>query len=278
MAIGGPLAPDNAQNWYRHQLAELGLVGSVGWIGWVVGFGIYLFRRREHTPELTWSTFGALTAFALMSFVGMPGQEMMVSLTFWTIAAGFVSVAGRPPDSRLHSAAWASTIAIVILYSAGALYAARHDLRVPARAQRFGWTYMYGWYPPEADVDNGTRRWTGRRAVAVVEAPARWLELTVSVDYRGLGRSGAQPLAHAATRPVDARIWRDGELVFHQELTTTAPVTTFVPVANGQRWVFIETLASRVFNPREFGVPDDRELGLRIKWNFIDELPPTANR
>ena len=35
---GHRAAFDNAQNWYRHQLAELGLVGSIPWILWVIFF------------------------------------------------------------------------------------------------------------------------------------------------------------------------------------------------------------------------------------------------
>jgi hypothetical protein len=265
----GPLAPDNAQNWYRHQLAELGLVGSIGWVAWVIAFGAYALRRRRQDPEIIWSTCGALAAFALISFVGMPGQEVMVSITFWTIAAGFVSIAGRPPDARLNAASWATMMGVVILYSAGTLYAARHDLRVPARAQRVGWSYMYGLFPP--DPGGGDYRWSGRRAVMVMQAPEPWIELTISLDYRDLldGR-GERPLAHAPTRPVDVKIWRDGELVFDSQLESTAPVTTVLSVPAANRWLFLETQVSRVFKPREFGVNDDRELGLRVKWSFVN--------
>jgi hypothetical protein len=31
----GRLEPDNAQNWFRHQFAEFGVLGSVGWVLWV---------------------------------------------------------------------------------------------------------------------------------------------------------------------------------------------------------------------------------------------------
>ena len=41
------LPPDNAQNWYRQQLAELGVVGSVGWVWWAALFGLFVLRRDE---------------------------------------------------------------------------------------------------------------------------------------------------------------------------------------------------------------------------------------
>jgi hypothetical protein len=37
---------DNAQSWYRNQLAELGLLGSVGWLAWSVMLGIFAWRAR----------------------------------------------------------------------------------------------------------------------------------------------------------------------------------------------------------------------------------------
>ena len=46
-AGGGPEVPfDNAQNWFRHQLAELGIVGCAGWLLWIVLFAGTLVRGR----------------------------------------------------------------------------------------------------------------------------------------------------------------------------------------------------------------------------------------
>src|SRR3954452_18425540 len=85
-APGGTLPPDNAQNWIRHQVAELGVVGSIGWIAWVVMFGaVVLNVRRDDRPD-TWVTRGVLVAFTFISMLGMPGQDVMVAVTFWTFA------------------------------------------------------------------------------------------------------------------------------------------------------------------------------------------------
>ena len=50
-AGGGPEIPfDNAQNWFRHQLAELGVIGCAGWLLWVGLFAGTLIRgRAENT-------------------------------------------------------------------------------------------------------------------------------------------------------------------------------------------------------------------------------------
>jgi hypothetical protein len=34
----GRLRPDNAQNWFRHQVAEFGVIGGLGWVLWVAMF------------------------------------------------------------------------------------------------------------------------------------------------------------------------------------------------------------------------------------------------
>ena len=268
---GNSIPPDNAQNWYRHQLAEFGIVGSVGWIAFVVAFAVFVLRRRTNEPRLVWSARGALIAFAAISFVGMPGQEITVAVTFWTLAAWYISIVGRPGSAPLKLPSWAGVVVVVAAYAAGTVHAATHQLRVPIRAQRGGWPYTYGLYPPEPNYADGNFRWTRRRAVAVLEAPTRWMELTVSADYRVLtqGRVDVLP-SQAATRPVDVKIWRDGDLILDAQLTTTEPVTRVVAVRDTSKRLLLETWVSRVFTARELGASDDRELGLLVRWSFVD--------
>src|SRR4029079_11950672 len=102
---------------------------------------------------------------------------------------------------------------------------------------RFGWPYAYGFYPPESDADGSEFRWTAQRAVAVLDAPTRWLSLTVSASHPALDRN-----------PVDFTIWRDGEVVFKGRLTSPAPETATIEVPNERR-MRIETWVSRVAKP-----------------------------
>ena len=183
---GARLPPDNAQNWYRHQFAEFGLFGSLAWIAWVVLFAVFVLRGRKDAPPAAWTGRGVLVAFALISLLGMPGQEIAVAMTFWTMAFWYVWLVGAPPPAPIRLPAWAAIAVALVVYAAGTVRAAANELRVPVRAARGGWAYSYGFYPPEPGEDGGEYRWTRQRAVAVIDAPARWMALTISVNHSRL--------------------------------------------------------------------------------------------
>jgi hypothetical protein len=216
-----------------------------------------------------------LVAFAFISLVGMPGQEISVSMTFWTMAFWYVSLVGAPPPASLRLPAWAAIAAILVVYTAGAVRAAANELRVPVRAARGGWAYSYGFYPPEPAENGGEYRWTRQRSVAVIDAPAPWMALTIAVNHlRIAGGSPASGITRQAPiRAVDVKVWRDGQLVVEERLTSTAPVTQYISVPAGDRRLVLETWVSRVIKPRDIGIADDRELGLLVKWDFLDALP-----
>ncbi len=266
------LPSDNAQNWYRHQVAEFGLVGSLGWIAWVVAFGWFVVRPRTAAPPSTWVARGMLVAFGAVSLLGMPGQDMAVVVTFWTAAFWFVLLAepslvqsapsaGRRPASLSRSTL---TVAVVVVaaYAVGTAHLSTTWLRVPLRAERLGWPFSYGFYYPEPDGEGGEQRWARRRAVAVVDAPGRWLVLRVSVNHLDL-----------ETHPVHARVWLGRTLVLDTELGATTPVVKYVEVAEGHPRVTIETEVNRTVWPRDLGAADQRELGLLVGWRFVDRPP-----
>ena len=258
---GGPVVSDNAQNWFRHQLAEFGLVGSVPWIIWVVVFAPFVLRRpRPNVPQPGTSIVrGMLVAFTLVSLVGMPGQVTSVAITFWTIAFWFVQMAGNsPPATLIRMRTWVLIGTICVVFAFGTVRLASTDLRVPARFERLGWPYSYGFYHPEPDGTGDEQRWARRRAAVLLPASTPWLEVTVRVNH-----------ADVEAQPVDAKVWLDGRLVLDTVLDSTLPVTQRIPADSGQQ-VLLETWVSRVVTPRDFGVADDRELGLIVKWAFVD--------
>jgi hypothetical protein len=275
-AAGGPLTPDNAQNWYRHQVAELGVVGSIPWMAWLIVFGRYLLRPR--VEPRTWIARGAVVAFAIISWVGMPGQDAFVAMTFSTMAAWLVKIEGPPAaGTRSNPAAGLVLGALVMVFMAGTLHAGLNDLRVPVRAQRVGWPYSYGLYPP-VSVDGREDRWTKRRAVAVIEAPTRLMIVSARIDHRLIGPGPfTDTLPRALTRPTRVRIWRDGELVVDREITDTAPVVERVPIAGDSpstslgagRWVMLETWVSREVELTDLGLEASRELGMLLNWTFV---------
>jgi hypothetical protein len=269
------LPSDNAQNWYRHQIAELGLVGSLGWILWVVGFAWFVVRPRAGALPSIWVARGMLLAFGAVSLLGMPGQDMAAVVTFWTMAFWFVLLAepslvrsapaSGQPLTWLSRSTLAVAFVIVAVYGAGTAYLSATWLRVPLRAERLGWPFSYGFYYPEPDGEGGEQRWARRRAVAVVDAPGRWLVLRVSVNHLDL-----------EANPVQARVWLGRTLVLDTELSTTTPVVKYVEVPDGHTRVTIETEVNRTVRPRDLGAADQRELGLLVGWRFVDRPPGDA--
>ncbi len=268
-APGGLANPgDNAQNWFRHQFAELGAIGSLAWLAWVASFGWFLLQPRPHLPPDARIARSMLVAFALISLVGVPGQDLAVTITFWTIVFWCISLIGRPSSgATLAPASWLLVIVVVLAYGVGTLSVAATELRVPVRAARAGVPYSYGFYEVEPDGLGGEQRWAGRRAVVVLEAPRRWLALRVGVNHRDI-----------RVQPVDVKIWRDRELVVDTRLTTTEPIVVHVPVGQDKPRFVLETWVSRVMHPRDFGVADDRDLGLLVNWTFVDRPPDEGRR
>jgi hypothetical protein len=213
---------------------------------------------------VSWTVRGMLLAFATISLLGMPGQNLSVTITFWTLAFWYVSLVGGLP-TRTPAVGWRSWAvigAIVVAHAVGTARLAATSLRVPVRAQTAGWPYAYGFYWPEPDGSGGEYRWARRRAVAVINASGRWIALTVWVNHLDI-----------ATRPVDTKAWVDGHLVVDTRLETTAPVTKYWRIPDGEKWVRVETRVSRVIKPSDFGAPDDRELGLLVQWRFMTAPP-----
>jgi hypothetical protein len=264
------LPPDNAQNWYRHHLAELGIVGSLGWILWVGWFVWALaFGRTSDARPLTAAVLRAvLVGFGLVSLVGMPGQDVAVVFTFWTMAFWFLAllqpVARRTLERPVGPAWWTVVWMLVLGYAAATAYVGRTTMSIPVRSAAADLDFSYGFYAPEA---GGAFRWAAKNAVAVLPAPSdrRWLQVTVWVQHIDLPK-----------KPVDVKVWADRQLIVRTQLSTIEPVTRYFKVPDGDRRVVLETWVSRTLRPRDFGVPDDRELGLLVDWKFLDALPPGA--
>jgi hypothetical protein len=258
--VGAPLPPDNAQNWYRHQLVEFGLIGSVGWIVWVCAFAWFVVRPRRGTIPVVWAIRGMLIGFAVISFVGMPSQALPVTITFWTAAFWIVEVMGVPRETPLTRPAWIAITAGVVLFAAGTAQLAATQLRVPMRAQRSGAPYSYGFYYPEPDGAGGEYRWARQRASMVIDVETRRMVISVSANHHDI-----------ATTPVDVKVWVDGDAIISTTLRDTAAVTTQVTLPVGQARTVIDTWVSRVVRPGDVGVADARELGLMVGWRFSPE-------
>ena len=267
IARGARVEYDNAQNWFRHQLAELGLIGSVGWIAWVVLFCGTLARSRVplDARPLASATAGALLGFTAASMLGVPSQVPAVTLTFWLLAFWTLTLAvspdaearAWPPFLRRPAVAWGLVAAVVSLHCAGTIYVARHQFAVPHRAQRLGWPYQHGFYPAEPGGGRAFR-WTGRSAVAVVPVTGRTLVLTFWTED-----------PEAVRQPVHAQVWVDGRRVVDVHLKTRTPLTRLIPIPPGTPRIVVRTSVDRTWRNADAG--DPRELGLAFAdWTFRD--------
>lgn len=260
---GGVLPPDNAQNWLRHLVAESGVVGSAGWLIWFVLFALSVLRMRWDDAPAAWITRGVLIAFAAISFLGVPGQNVIVAITFWTFAFWYLKSTGVTSDVRpLRHAAWIVMVAIAVIAGAGTTYLAMTRLRVPARAVSSTWPYSYGMSAPDTTGERNGYRRIRHRAVAVLDAPTRWLVVTVRLED------------NQQNEVVDVRVWGNGSSVLKGRLTGSAPLTAVVPVAVAPARFLLETSATRADRFR--WLPDRRaDPPLLMKWEFLER--PSAN-
>jgi len=257
--------PDNAQNWLRHQVAELGAIGSLGWVVWFVAFGAFVCRVRRSDTGATWVTRGTLIGFAGISMLSMPGQHVMVTITFWTMAFWYVlAIAGRPEqEPPLPAWIWSIVGAIAIIAAVGTADLAMTRLRAPARAQAADRSYGYGFSTPAAAGKQCGYRLARSHAVAVVSAPYQWLSISVRLDDR----------THP---PVDVRMWINGETLLKGRLVDDVPLSALIRVPVGPRHILLEAGARRADSSRPFFMRSVESLYL-AKWEFLEDPPVTVN-
>jgi len=269
---GVTMLADNAQNWFRHQLAELGLVGSAGWLAWCVLFGWLLFRTRGagHRRAPAVIVKSILLVFALISLVGMPAQNTFVAITFWILAFWYAvlvtpPVTGNWPALSRPRIVWTAAVTVVLIAGVGSVLTAMTSLRPSLRAVQRRSEYSNGFHAEQPDADGIPYRRAHRRAVAVVNVSKPWMMLSVWVEDREIDR-----------RPVDVSVWCNGVPVMKGRFRTAVPMTTYVQVAKDSP-VLVETWASRAVDPPDREPDDRRERGLLIKWQAVDRPPPGAS-
>ena len=273
---GNDVAFDNAQNWYRHQLAELGLVGSVPWILWVIIFAGFLLRTHgEGALRFPAAVAkGPLVALGIASLLGVPAQNPAVALTFWTFAFWYIRLKGVPrsravttgPAASSRGLAWTVIFVMVTVYAAGTFQAARGDLRVPYRSTRWQWPYAYGIENADDVGIADDHRRTRKRAVFTLAYP------------RGLGKGRLRVklsawLEHpyAQSRPVRAKIWTYGrELVLDATGWDGSRITRYVDTVDDHLEVVIETWVERTWRSPESEQTEIDDRGMTLAWEWVD--------
>jgi O-antigen ligase len=264
---------DNAQNWWRHHLAELGLVGSLPLLAWCWVCGALMFARRRAGDRLSIGLLrGVLIGFAVASMFGMPAQSIAIVMTFWTFAFWLwleqMPASDAPPAWEWPKKSLIAAAVLIAVHAGMTTADALGDLRPYNRAQRWDWYYRYGFHTNDNDgtdlePDPGGnpigRRWTMKDSLAVIKVKGRVLKFVAWIDH-----------PDADAKPVHARVWADSKLVYEGDLTR-APLMLDIPATPDKMHMVIETSVDRTWRPSDSatGSRDTRDLGLSIRdWTW----------
>lgn len=252
----GALPPaDNAQNWWRQQIAELGILGAAPSIIFSILLVLLIIRgtASEDRRDAATVVRGVLFAVGIVSLFGVATQHPALLFTFVTMIYWFGSLVEVPltvaPRLRPARAVWGTVVLLSLVVAAGQWRSATGDLRVPSRALRLGFLYGYGFSAPDGD----NVPWTGRHAVVVMRAEHAYFAVTAD----------APRLAH----PVRVRLWRGAQLITDVDSSGLEPITRIIAVPAGQRFLMLETEVSETR-------PDGR--GLRLAGRWLREVPADA--
>jgi hypothetical protein len=270
---------DNAQNWWRHQVAELGVIASLPILIWSCLVGWLVFTRRSRPAERieTETLRGLLFGIGAASLLGMPTQNPVVLLIFFYIVARFEMLTGPavaggpdgPPLQRMDDGhgggpsgpraqiAWIAGVVIAVAYAGGHLVLARGPLKPIERAERTNREYVTGTYPAE-QLPEGQFRWTKRHATFALAAPSRYLVIRFHIQH-----------PDADTRPVKLRIATPCQTLVDELRSDSDVDARAVELPEGQQRVVFETDVSRTWNPSDTGQSDTRDLGAAIEADFV---------
>jgi hypothetical protein len=270
--VNDALPFDNAQNWWRHQAAELGLLGAAPIILWSVLVGwVVLFRRLRTDGRFAAITLrGVVLGVAACSMVGVPTQSPLVLLAFLLIL-GWLSAALIQPELplvRASVAAWVLVTALAVSYAAAHLWLGHRSLSVTSRAVRFGREYVVGAYAPESIPGTDEFRWTGKQATFVWPVQPGVLVLHLWGDHPDLRRS---PVQVSVATPC-------GQLFQGNLPDSSNPVELALQIPEGQRTVAATVRVSRTWRPAQVirGSTDWRTLGAAVSRDWVSSQDVTA--
>jgi O-Antigen ligase len=252
--------PDNAQNWWRHNIVELGFVGALGLIVWSVVFLVYLARTSGEGERRVPAAVikGAIVAIGLASMIGMPAQSLPVVITFWTFAFWYTRLVDREADwpaGGLRPVAWTALLVVLGGFLGATVLTAHSSLRPPLRAEEENRPYMYGMYePPEPPPNGDSLLWTEGHGVAAIPIQGPIMLMTVRAEHPDL-----------VEHPVRALVKVNGQVVVDTTLHTSAPLVRRVEVGATPR-ALIEARADRTWRNGRDAL--NREIGLSISWRF----------
>ena len=252
---------DNAQNWWRHQIAELGVFGGALIIAFSALVAWRVIAGREHGPDVASASTvrGLLIGLGVTSFFGMPTQNPLVLYWFLGLVAWFAWLVPDPLPRRETQAreprvAWIVATVLAVAYAGGHLLYAAGPLHPAQRAQQASRDYVTGAYPPEPLPQGNEFRWTGQDSRFLWTAKTRFMAIRFWAHHPDV-----------AARPVHVTVTSACDVLFDEDLISDTSMSLGLVIPEGQRTFEADVRVSRTWSP---GEPDHRQLGVGIVADF----------
>ena len=254
---------DNAQNWWRHQVAELGVFGGSLIIIFSVLVAWRLLTARPFLDDAERMTVrGVLLGLGVISFFGMPTQNPLVLCWFFALVAYFSMTPAGNPETRRRDlrAAWAIACVVAIAYAAGHLMLAAGSLNVVQRALRGQRDYLRGVYAPEPLPGANQFHWTRQDARLFWRVKTPWMAVRFWAPHPDI-----------ASRPVRVTVTSPCGVLFDEDLTSADSMSLGMALPRGLQTFEASVHVSRTWKPSDAGEADDRELGVGIVADFSND-------
>jgi hypothetical protein len=255
---------DNAQNWWRHQVSELGATGSAALVLWsaLIAWQVLTARARSDRREEAWIVRALVIAIGIGSLIQVPTQTPIVMVTFMLVVAWMNTV--LPPSTIIRAIgvphwAWALAVTLAIAYAGGQLRLAAGPLSVTERARQAEREYVVGTYRPE--VINGQEfSWTKGDAEFVWPARTKYLVVRVWAQHPDIA---ADPVRVTLTSPCG--------VLLNEALASPTPISLGITIPEGQKALQARLHVSRTWRPSDHGSDDARVLGAGIVAEFVTD-------
>ncbi len=221
VTLGYRLPPDNAQNWWRQQLADFGLIGGAGALLCSLLALLAVLRTWRRSPDaatVSPSAAGGPRADGHGQPAHTASRCCRCSWDCW------LPTRWRPPvvaDTATPAPMrWPAQLVwtVAIACAVGLAAEGWTDFRPPRRAARFHFLYYYGLSAP-VEAPFGGGRWSARRSVAVLEPTGKTIVVHVVLPHEDLASAPVTVTVSDANREVCQLVARD-----HTKLECLVPV------------------------------------------------------
>ena len=257
---------DNAQNWWRHQSAELGILGALPVLTWSIIVAWLTVRgARRASGHHVATVRGLLLGLGFVSLVGMPTQDPAVLMAFFLLVAMLATASpgfGAADTARTRaslSRAWMIVGVLAVAYAGGHAALAGGSLNVAERAASTNRDYTVGLYREESHPDGGQFQWTGSEARLRLVKRTPWLVVRTWIQH-----------PDASERPVVLRIVTPCQVLFERTLVDSTPVEFLLRLPNTDDRIDLAVRVSRTWSPASFGSSDTRDLGSGLMTDFVN--------